>query len=748
MEKSLLRFTRNDQATGTVAQIDMQSPANYSPLPYMLGSFFEPIGHATLGGVPAELLVNPTFARNPNLSDQQLRQLRGNGEALTRLYMTGAQQDGLNNSGWTPQIMPTGFGLAVLDDHSRDGLPLGWSPLGYPGAASASLGRVGEAVRLKGGSWSNSDDVRWLGVDDGPAGVRQGVFLPIRRCRDYYGDLWVRMATTNPDDNGEIEVGFRRRITLPSGNKQAGENLASVRLKVPGKEWVDLAFELGLAENQVAYGEPVDFYIRWIPRSNLEAHLLVDRAVLFPADADEGLDPDIVRLSTEWPVPLLRWPGGNFVSFHHWRDAVGPVDLRPTYPNYAWGGLEYHLFGTDEFITFCRKIGAEPHITVNSGTGSPEEAAAWVEYCNGDGTTPMGRLRTEYGHPEPYNVKWWEVGNENFGSWQGGRHGSDENARRFRIFAEAMRAASPIPIQLIACGNGFDFAPGGPGYDYVTADGRWHEQLLKQAPDDINYISLHSMPANDLFLDGLTDEEATYAVLGQVTSWENRYLPELLEACDTITLQRGRGPIHLAITEWGNVGNHLGRLHVENYGGVIYGGLFLNLLIRNAGRIPIANTTGFMHGGCLRKAFGIPYYDPQYLLIQQYAGFVGATPLTCHLTGPGFDVPQPADLGAPETDVPFIDLVACKLSTTDQDKLILAVVNKHQTCRMPLEISIPGFTIPETVSVSQLAYPDFIARASPAWPDRFQVVTYTQQPSSNGNISLELPPFSLMWIWL
>jgi alpha-N-arabinofuranosidase len=86
---------------------------------------------------------------------------------------------------------------------------------------------------------------------------------------------------------------------------------------------------------------------------------LIDRVVLNPADAVDGLDPEIIELSKAWPVPLLRYPGGNFVSFYHWRDGVGPVDLRPTYPNHAWGGLEYGLFGTDEFITFCRHIGAD-----------------------------------------------------------------------------------------------------------------------------------------------------------------------------------------------------------------------------------------------------------------------------------------------------------------------------------------------------------------------------------------------------
>lgn len=113
------------------------------------------------------------------------------------------------------------------------------------------------------------------------------------------------------------------------------------------------------------------------------------------------------------------------------------------------------------------------------------------------------------------------------------------------------------------------------------------------------------------------------------------------------------------MTEWGNVGDDPARLHIENFGGVAYGGCFLNLLIRNAERIPIANTTGFMHGGCVRKeGFGITYYDPQYLVLQEYAAFIGQVPVACHLTGSGFDVTTPADVGHVERDLPFIDIAA------------------------------------------------------------------------------------------
>src|SRR5206468_5093319 len=114
-----------------------------------------------------------------------------------------------------------------------------------------------------------------------------------------------------------------------------------------------------------------------------------------------------------------RWPGGNFVSTYHWEDGVGPLDSRPTKANFAWGALELNTFGTDEFISFCRAVGCEPMICVNAGSGTPEEAARWIEYCNGPATSPMGKLRAANGHPEPFHVKHWEVGNELWGKCAG-----------------------------------------------------------------------------------------------------------------------------------------------------------------------------------------------------------------------------------------------------------------------------------------------------------------------------------------
>jgi alpha-N-arabinofuranosidase len=737
----LLRYNRRDGANQNSLTLDTSQLGAQVPRS-ILGNFFEHLSCSTLGGVSAELLSNPTFAREHHLTPAQVDEFVQNGRLLTEFYLSG--DPAVLRHGWVSTPLATGFGVTILENATDIGLPMGWAPLGFPGAVHASVGRLGGAVRLAGGTWPVDPAVRWPAIDDGPAGIRQGIFAPTARCGVYRGTTWLRIASEDGDAHGEVEVGLRRRITTPDGLRRAGEILASVRLDVQGCDWQCVSFGLTLAHGAVGHAEPVDVYVRWLPRSRPDLDVLLDRVSLMPEDAVDSLDPAIIDFVRSSTVARLRWPGGNFVSYYHWRDGVGPVDRRPTYANRAWGGLENNLIGTDEYMRFCRLTGVEPYITVNSGTATAEEAAAWVEYCNGPATTPMGKLRASNGHPEPYDVRIWEVGNENFGFWQGGFVGSAENARRFHEFAGAMRSASPVPIELIACGSNFDFAVPGRAYDHVTADRRWHDSLLEAAPNEIDYISLHALPVNDDMLEGLTDQQAHEAVLAQVATWEHHFLPDLLRRCDTARRSQDRPPINLAITEWGPLGRHPNRLMVENFGGVVYTGTFLNFMIRNSARIPIASPNGFMHGGCIRKVLGKVFADPMFEAMQQYAPFIGTTPVGCALTGPGYDVPTPADLGAPEVDIPYVDAVACRSETGN---FRLAAANRHLSAPMELEVRIPGYRAPEVAQVTALAYPEITARATPAEPNRFPVLEDSISLIDQ-TLTVTLPPSSVTWIRL
>ena len=317
------------------------------PIPARIfGNFLEHLGYAIDGGILAHALANPTFERDTHLSQEQIHALLEAGQILTRFYEQGCDPDAIPEH-WSPGIGATGFGVCALDDAGSHKAPFPWAPLGDAGLVSPAVGRVGGAVRLHGRTWEGALRPGALIPNaDGPAGIRQGIFLPFQRCLGYQGSLTLRIA--NRDEagsipSGRIEVGFRRRNAGPGQGLRVGECLALDAREIQGNEWQGVDFRLQLAPGQVRLSEPVDFFIRWLPGGS--ADLLIDRAILIPTDAVEGIfDPDVLQAVKEWKVPLLRWPGGNFASTYHWRDGTGPFERRPTRPNVCLGRAGNKLF--------------------------------------------------------------------------------------------------------------------------------------------------------------------------------------------------------------------------------------------------------------------------------------------------------------------------------------------------------------------------------------------------------------------
>jgi alpha-N-arabinofuranosidase len=153
---------------------------------------------------------------------------------------------------------------------------------------------------------------------------------------------------------------------------------------------------------------------------------------LMPADNVEGFRAEVVAALKQLHSGVYRWPGGNFVSGHEWRNAVGEIDKRPPIYDPVWHAVQPNDVGTDEFMTLCRLLGVDAYITVNAGFGDAWSAAQLVEYVNGAATTPMGRWRAANGHPQPYNVKLWGVGNEPWGDWQLGHTSVEQFAAETR----------------------------------------------------------------------------------------------------------------------------------------------------------------------------------------------------------------------------------------------------------------------------------------------------------------------------
>ena len=198
------------------------------------------------------------------------------------------------------------------------------------------------------------------------------------------------------------------------------------------------------------------------------------------ADAN-GFRTDVLKEIKEMGVPIIRYPGGNFVSGYHWLDGVGPKDKRPAVLDRAWNTLETNQFGTNEFITWARQVGTEPLFGLNFGTGTAEDAAALLEYCNVEKGTKWSDLRRSHGYEKPHNVKYWCVGNEMDGPWQIGHIPAREYGLKAADAARQMRDVDPN-IQLIACGSSGPFMP-----TYIE----WDRTVLEECYDVVDGISLH-----------------------------------------------------------------------------------------------------------------------------------------------------------------------------------------------------------------------------------------------------------------
>lgn len=203
--------------------------------------------------------------------------------------------------------------------------------------------------------------------------------------------------------------------------------------------------------------------------------------------ADEnGLRKDVLAVLRDLNYRSIRYPGGNFLSGYRWEDGVGPRDQRPVRRDLAWRSIETNQFGTDEFMAFCKQINTAPMMGVNMGTGTIQDASNLVEYCNQPTGTKYGDMRAANGHRDPYNVKYWCIGNEMDGPWQIGHLEADEYGKKAREAAKMMRMQDPS-IELVLCGSSNSDMPTYPDWDRVA---------LEYCYDHVNYHSMHYYATN------------------------------------------------------------------------------------------------------------------------------------------------------------------------------------------------------------------------------------------------------------
>ena len=285
-----------------------------------------------------------------------------------------------------------------------------------------------------------------------------------------------------------------------------------------------------------------------------------------PLSDDRGFRKDVVGQLRELRLGVLRWPGGNFVSNYHWADGIGPKDGRPRRPELAWGGEESNRFGTDEYLAYCAALGTEPYICLNMGTGTLEEALAWVEYCNSAGGTYWASRRRENGRAEPWRVSYWGLGNEMYGDWQVGAFTAEEYVREATRWARAIRMLDPR-AKLVSCGmNGWN------EWDRVVIDGL--------APL-VDYHSLHIYTgSDDYWTNVLQPHQAERAI---------RCTRALIERA--AYRQRLAAPPRIAYDEW-NVWYRQMTGALEGrytFADALAVGTYLNIFVRNCDCVQMAN---------------------------------------------------------------------------------------------------------------------------------------------------------------
>jgi alpha-L-arabinofuranosidase len=301
-----------------------------------------------------------------------------------------------------------------------------------------------------------------------------------------------------------------------------------------------------------------------------------------------GLRKDVIDEIRQLGVPIVRYPGGNFVSGYNWLDGVGPKQDRPRVLDKAWNALNTNQFGTDEFMAWCKAVGTTPLMGLNLGTGTPEQAAALVEYCNVEKGTKWSDLRRQHGFAEPYKVKNWCLGNEMDGPWQIGHMTATEYGLKAQDAARQMRYVDPS-LQLIACGSSGPFMP-----TYLE----WDREVLEQCYDYVDGLSLHRYVGNTP--DETGNDSSKYMAMN--LSMEKQ-IAETVAVCDLVRgHKRSTKKLWLSFDEWnvwyrarsGDAVNGHGQeaphLLEEIYNledALVVGGL-LNTLIRNADRVKLA----------------------------------------------------------------------------------------------------------------------------------------------------------------
>jgi alpha-N-arabinofuranosidase len=447
-----------------------------------------------------------------------------------------------------------------------------------------------------------------------------------------------------------------------------------------------------------------------------------------------GFRKDVMNEIRTLGVPIVRYPGGNFVSGYNWLDGVGPKQDRPRVLDKAWNAVNTNQFGTNEFIAWCRAAGTEPLMGLNLGTGTAEEAAALVEYCNVDQGTRWSDLRRKHGIADPHKVRYWCLGNEMDGPWQIGHMSAYDYGMKAADAARQMRAVDSS-LKLVACGSS---GPGLPTYL------EWDREVLEQCYEYVDALSLHRYFGNTQNETG--GDSAKYLALNLSM---DRQIEETLAVCDMVRgHKRSPKQLSLSFDEW-NVwyrartaettnGHHEEAPHsleeIYNLEDALLVGGLINTLVRHADRVKIACLAQLVNviapimtnaKGLFRQTIFYPYNWALQYARGSVLEMLVESPSTYEVTGMG--------------PVPHLDVAA--VADPDNGKTALFILNRDLSRPHEIEVNWEGKATGPLLASWVLTGDDLKA------VNGFDAQRVTPKPAdkpstSGGRTKIELPPRS------
>ncbi len=440
-----------------------------------------------------------------------------------------------------------------------------------------------------------------------------------------------------------------------------------------------------------------------------------------PLSDGDGFRKDVMQAVKDLGVTILRWPGGNFASGYNWKDGIGPKDQRPARLELAWADVETNRFGTDEFLRYAERIGAEPYICVNLGLGTIDDARHWVEYTNGDQKTYWADQRRKNGRDKPWNVKYWALGNEIDGPWQLGHKNAEEYSKMALEAAKAMRGVDRT-IKLVASGSS------NYGADWLG----WNRTVLQTLRNQVDYIAIHT------YINNRDNDFERY--LGGWQQTIDRYIDTTAALINEVRGAPNARPIYIAYDEWNvwyRTGNREKLEEVYNFEDALAMGMFFNSFFRRADIVKMANLAQMVNviAPIMTNKQGL-YLQTTFFPIVEYGKQRGNTALDVWVSSPTYRIQN-----RPE-EVKYLDVSASYDPKARQ--VFLNVLNRSKDKDIATRVESQEGTVAPEVGVWELNHTDLKATHTFGDDKKVRPVTRTVTAKvDNGGFVYTFPAHSL-----